>query len=302
MSIPVGRESWGGSGRWKTATLLLIVVVAAQLLFTAGLLTELSSLRSKYNRQYLELKNLQNQHEALLNQYAALNQTLNKLLENYQKLRRKINLHSGTEDVTPLITPGDPAVGQLVLSLTGGWQRPGDTGELLDDVFVLYSWVVSNIEYRGDSLYPVLPSSPDGPLEFRDDVWQFANETLQLGAGDCEDMAILLCSLILNYVGDAYPAECIIIVGSNEAHVAVQLYLENGKMVILDPAGRYYTCNALWQITAKDVETEIHEWLNYWAPFLGSGVRVSAVFSDKIYVEFSSTENYVSWMLSRGPS
>ena len=302
MSILIPQEPRGTPNRWKTIAIILAVLVATQLLFTGVLLTEIISLRRDYSKQYLKLKNLQNQKEALLNKYITLNQTLNKWLESYEKLRKKVNLHSGTNDVKPLITPEDPGVSQLVLSLTGGWQRPGNTRELLDDAFILYNWVVENIEYRSDSPYPVLPPTPDGPLEFREDVWQFANETLQLSAGDCEDMAILLCSLILNYVDGVYPVECIIIEGSSEAHVAVQLYLGNGKIVILDPAGRYYTCDAFWQITAKDVETEVHDWLNYWAPILGSGVHVSAVFSDEIYVEFASTENYISWMLGRGVS
>lgn len=43
------------------------------------------------------------------------------------------------------------------------------------------------------------------------DNWQFSIETLERGEGDCEDMAILLCSLLRNYI----PPEEVFVVAGN---------------------------------------------------------------------------------------
>jgi len=65
--------------------------------------------------------------------------------------------------------------------------------ELSKDAFdAIRQWVVDNIHYISD--------------EERwgvDDYWQTSEETLSLSTGDCEDIAILLCSLLRAYGIDA---------------------------------------------------------------------------------------------------
>ena len=53
-------------------------------------------------------------------------------------------------------------------------------------------WVAGNIEYMSDEEQRGV-----------DDYWQTSEETLSLGTGDCEDFAILLCSLLRAYGIDA---------------------------------------------------------------------------------------------------
>jgi hypothetical protein len=53
-------------------------------------------------------------------------------------------------------------------------------------------WVADNIEYMSDEEQWGV-----------DDYWQTSEETLSLGTGDCEDFAILLCSLLRAYGIDA---------------------------------------------------------------------------------------------------
>lgn len=56
---------------------------------------------------------------------------------------------------------------------------------LTPDWIALRDWVGSNIQYRFDNV-------SHGQGEY----WQFSRETLTLRTGDCEDSAILLCSLL----------------------------------------------------------------------------------------------------------
>jgi hypothetical protein len=163
----------------------------------------------------------------------------------------------------------------------------------------LYDWVVSNITYNYDGFYPILPLSLPGDVTYITEMWQFPNETLSVRRGDCEDMAILLCSMIRNYVEGNYWAECIWIAGSDGGHVAVQIPVSDDKIAILDPAGNYFTSDGLGHLVSKDISTEVGTWLDYWKPQLGNDVRVYRVFADYMDQSFISTVEYTAWMYSR---
>jgi predicted transglutaminase-like cysteine proteinase len=103
------------------------------------------------------------------------------------------NLQSGRLYVTPddplvlaaldlqsgrlYVTPDDPLVLAALDNIT--------TSNLAPDWMELRDWVAKNVEYVSDN-------ETHGVVEY----WQFPNETLTLGTGDCEDFSILLCSLL----------------------------------------------------------------------------------------------------------
>ena len=68
-----------------------------------------------------------------------------------------------------------------------------------NDFDAIREWVATNIRYRSDRENFGL-----------NDYWQFPLETLERGSGDCEDIAILLCSLLRSYG-----------VQSNQVYVAI---------------------------------------------------------------------------------
>jgi hypothetical protein len=241
----------------------------------------------------------QSQISSLQSQLAMINSSFQEYVNAYNYLRDRVNMRWDQSNVKPFITPSDPLVSSTVYSITGWWSNTSDWNEFWRDVKALYDWVVENIEYRYDGLYPMLPDTPFGSLEFWNDMWQFPNETLKLGRGDCEDMAILLASMIMNYNGMRYDVEVILISGAKGAHAAVQLPVIGGQIVILDPAGHYYTHDAWGNIASKDIDAEINNWLNYWKPKLGSDVRVVRVFSDYIDIKFNNMSEYLTWMYSR---
>jgi transglutaminase-like putative cysteine protease len=123
-----------------------------------------------------------------------------------------------------------------------------------------------------------------------------SNETLDLKRGDCEDQAILLCSMIRCYTNESYATACVWITGSYAAHVGVQIPVAGDKLVIFDPAGNYYSKDLLGNIVFNDISVEIDNWLNYWKSTIGSDISVYRVFSDYIDLTFASTSEYLSWM------
>lgn len=275
----------------------------------------LSSQYASLNSQYLSLKEsydeldssydeLDSSYDLLNSSYASLQSQFDELQDSYDsvasdyyEIRDQLNHRSQHYDVELFITPNDTSVQQTIDQVTGGWSDPSDWNEYWTDLKALYDWVVSNIPYNYDGLFPVLPSIMSDDVNYTTEMWQFPNETLSLGRGDCEDLAILLCSLVRGYSQD-YWIECILITSSSAGHAAVQIPVSEDKLAILDPAGQYYT-SLLGDLVSKDISTEINSWLNYWKPKMGNDVRVYRVFSDYMDQTFSSTSDYTSWMYDR---
>ena len=299
--------------KWHIISLVLALVVILQLILYVNLNFRYDSLSSKYRALETQHNSLQTQyneleitHDSLQSQYSRLSSNYNKVKNQYDDfssgydhLRYEVNQRCLHLNTSKFVTPDDASVKQIVLEVTGGWSNPSDWNEYWDDVKDLYDWVVNNIEYRSDGLYPVLPVDPSLGINYEAEMWQFPNETLDIRKGDCEDMAILLASMIRNYGAENYWIECIAIQGSLGGHAAVQLPVSENKIAILDPAGNYYTSDAWGNLDQKDLSTEINDWLNYWKPDIGSDVCVERVFSNDLDKSFSSTNEYISWMSNR---
>jgi hypothetical protein len=222
-------------------------------------------------------------------------------VSDYQRLQGLVNQRWDHNGLERFITPRDPAVAEVVCQVAGESKNQNQsTLQYWADIKAMYDWVVNNIQYRNDSLTPMLPNDPSGNLQYITEVWQFPNETLNMKEGDCKDMAVLLCSMIRYYNSLDYQAECIVLSSSTVGHVAVQLPVSGSQLVILDPALKYYTHNITGYIVPGDITTEINNWLGY-VGFEGmpNDAHVCRVFSDYIDINFASTNSYLTWMYSR---
>ena len=261
------------------------------------------SLRSQVTDLSSQISELQTQRDTLTSEISSLTSqivnlqtTYDDYVAAYQKLRRLINQRSIYIDISDFITPQDPDVISTMYSITGGWNDTSNFNEFLNDIKALYIWTRDNIEYRDDGLSPILPSDPVNSLQYREDMWQFPNETLELRKGDCDDKAILLCAMIRSYTNRVYAAECVWITSSTAAHVGVQVPGPDDRLAIFDPTGNFYSSDFFGNVVFNDVSVEINNWLNYWKPTMGNDIQVYRVFSDQIDQTFSSTSEYLFWM------
>ncbi len=118
------------------------------------------------------------------------------------------------------ITPNDPIIKSLVRDIQQ------DKFPLIPDWIAIRDWVGNNIEYPPDD------ADDDGEPDYdyikhgQWEYWQLPRETLFLGTGDCEDYAILLCSL---YRAIGFKTNEVYVVLGNKGesyHGWVKVYIE----------------------------------------------------------------------------
>jgi hypothetical protein len=126
-----------------------------------------------------------------------------------------------------------------VLENTGGFS--GSQDDYWRDCKRLYDWVVNNIPYSSDSHIPVLPESSSVELRWQQDYWGMPSETIEDETGYCEDMAVLLTSMLRGYNKGEYGIWVLLIRSEESGHAAVAFPVQGGSLTILDPAGNYYT-------------------------------------------------------------
>ena len=250
----------------------------------------------------LDTQQMLTRYQALQEMYIELQSEYNKYVDNYQTLKTLTDLRVMKGDLSYLITPTNPAVVSLVQNITGKTGNTTDPNSYWKDIKAMYDWVAANIKYRVDSLYPVLPDNPADAvngLTQTDSASQYPNETLAFRAGDCDDIAALLTSMIRCYFSNQFLVECIWITGANAGHVGVVIPFSGDQIVILDPIRGYYSHDTLGNIALNMISSEIYNWLNLWRSSLGNDVHVYRVYSDYMDKAFNGTEDYINWMYSR---
>jgi len=215
--------------RFKILIILLMIITS--ILFSGYIIRYRQYSNSLSQQNYLENElinydeeksNLENKIESietninveneniidLENKISKANNNINQLKEQidvYQKLK--------TNDMTVFVTPNNEKIKSFVNQI--------DT----DDPVNIYRFVRDEIKYLEDYL----------TYDYRFEYWQFPEETLTLKTGDCEDQAILLCTL---FRAKGYtPEEVKIAFGlttANTGHAWVELFYQ-GDWIVFDP-------------------------------------------------------------------
>ena len=216
-------------------------------------------------------------------------------------LRDQINIRLGQgQDTRTFITPDDPLIIAKVREITEGHIQDGNNYWL--DCYRIYCWVAYHTHYTADSYTPVLPGVVNGPLEWRSDFWRMPAETLNDGVGDCEDIAVLLASMLLNYTegkSDIWVLGIKTADTDPKGHVAVVIPVEGNKLAILDPYSGYCTWDYLEdEFLFDNISIAINKWLLHWAQDMPDA-QVFEIFSDQFHHYFNSTEGFINWVIEQ---
>jgi transglutaminase-like putative cysteine protease len=122
------------------------------------------------------------------------------------------------DQVKLFITPREPTIIALKNELLK------DAPLKVKDWIALRNWVGDNIQYKHDNEVYGVP-----------EYWQFGKETISLKTGDCEDFAILLCSLLRS--AGYSPNDVYVVIGQNANgyHAWVKINLETLGWYNLEP-------------------------------------------------------------------
>jgi len=252
-------------------------------------------------------------YNTLSSSYSALQLERNSLIQriatmnvNFANLLATIRLRTfAGSNSTQFITPDDPAIKSLVFQITGGYA--GTDSDFWSDIANLQGWVVLHIGYSYDTYTPMISGSLESGLSigWREDFWRYPTETLDDRHGDCEDMAILLTTMIRCYfkhcVGTLYAAYAMSVRGPVTAHMAVVIPVSGGKIVILDPAGRFVTGLDLFLtrwLTARPASDAMNDYFSYWRTGGITFTHVGKIFNENTYRTFSTLPEFLAWITS----
>ena len=116
--------------------------------------------------------------------------------------------------------------------------------------------------------------------------------------GDCEDMALLLASMLRSYNEPNYDVWVLLIrssVPEVPGHAAVAFPVAGGRLTILDPAGNYYTGYPYGTLQSESASVAVSKWLSHWAREM-PGAEIVEAFSETDYQQFSSTDEFLTWV------
>jgi len=292
-------------GLWKKLLIAAAVLLVISVSLCGSLWHQLNTTRTRLNDTNNQLNETVTRLNETITQLNAIKLEMESLadekqiLSSYVNLREQINLRLGIGQNGQLfITPDDPEVSTIVQEITSKYSEV----ELWKAYAAMFQWIIGNIKYSVDSPMPLLPESINGTLEWRGDFWRLPAETIRDGAGDCEDTAVLLTSMLLNFNQRKYPAWVVGVrtfASKPRAHIAVAIPIADNRLTIFDTAGRYYTpFPDLGGFGCQDVPLAIDHWLNHLETNFEKempNAQVYMAFSENFYQEFSSTQEFANW-------
>lgn len=192
-----------------------------------------TSLQSSYTDTLNEISALSSEVDNLQSYVNSFQLEVNSIQDNLQQAQSQIDVVEKRTNPTSTqkesyVTPDDPAVVDRVAALggTGQWDW-SIARDFLD-------WVVANIEYESD---PEIPNPYDYGATTRGEWYKYPSETLSEGCGDCEDLAILLASMLRANGGVG--TYVLTVYTQDSGHALVITRVEGQNAAIWDPAYRW---------------------------------------------------------------
>ncbi len=272
----------------------LMRMANSNITYLQGLSYNYSVLKSKYSSLAADYNKLRKAYRVLHSEYVDLKRKYNALWASDQKVLRTLSILSGkltilyNESITNTLIP-------YAFKRTLNWYEiylirdkvyeavGSDRGSFWLAIQDIYKWVITHVKYVHDTphlLVLVNYTVVNGKLVISDlrfdwvrNYIQTPRETIELGQGDCDDMAVLTYAMIKYYMigirlhdQPLYIAK--IIMNNGYAHMAVFLPTENGTLTIIDPAGRYLTIY-ISLMDSRNPLDELFTYSNYWSSYGG---------------------------------
>ncbi len=279
------------TGFWRKLTLALSLALVLSLVGVARLWYQLEAMRTHTYAVPAMPEDIIESRAKL--DSSAVSAEDRQLLSSYAKLRAEINRRLGMgQDALSFVTPDSPAIAGLVKEITGGYKE--NSTEFWRDCDNIFRWITQNITYSPDTYTPLMPESPTASLSWVEEFWRTPEETLRDKTGDCEDLTMLLASMLLNYNEGRYSVWVIVMGNDSESHIGVAVPVAGKMLTIMDPTVFYITGPNCYILSSRDIDIAVNDWLSHWAEKI-PGVRIKSVFNDKFRRDFLSTQGFINW-------
>lgn len=219
--------------------------------------------------------------------------------QSFTRFARILWLHGSLGPQTQRLIDPDRVMGYVLSRVVGRLYDPNHPEWLDEDIEQIYLWVKDNIINSYDTYFPdieVVYVNISGKLYPKEikftlhrEYVQNPEETLTRRAGDCEDQAILVTSMLQAYLqrlGEAYMV-CVISMEYDITHCA-SIAIVQGTVYVLDTAMEYFD---------KDVNAYnvIRSWLAY-IDFDPQYVDKVMVVNDNFYQVFRGINEFIAWL------
>lgn len=227
----------------------------------------------------------------ILEAYKALNESLSKFAHI-------IWLHTSLGPQTRKLIDPDMVRDYVLGRVVGRLYDPQHPEWLDEDIKRIYTWVKDNIINAYDSYFPdieIVYVNISGQLYPKGIVFslhkeyvQNPEETILRKAGDCEDQAILVTSMLEAYLQHLGKAYMVCILSREDVTHCASIAIVNRTLYILDTAMEYYG-------KGTDAYTTIRGWLAY-IDYDPQYIDKVLVINDSLFTTFRSFNQFIAWL------
>jgi len=240
------------------------------------LLSNHSSLQEDYTSLQNDYNNLMNDYNSLMQERNSLVDEWNDLVSDWNSLIEMIDVRYGiNESMCDFITPEEPKVVSAKNNIISS-----DNNLSWEDMNTINEWVYNNVKYNNDTFIDYNTGS------FFEEFWEYPNETLQNGFGDCEEHANLMVSLSKaeEDVGYLWCAYVTLVTGSvEEGHICVFVNVDGDRMYIYDPT---------WNWHSGSSESEQSSLNQYITENGFDEIIVNAIYDEQNYYSFANNQEF----------
>ena len=247
------------------------------------LIESYEKLRLQYDDVESRYEDLKEKYSNLVSKYSEINVSLPKIKKRLEEISDRILTPS--DRIPDMLKQASPAMVKDIVYRE--LELRAETPPEIKAKKVL-EWIMLNLHYSDDDFHQYLI---DNRLESYQDFLSLPNETLVRGGGDCEDLAVLVYTMLKAVLKKGEQIYIVQITGRGLRHVGVIYELED-KFMILDPAGGYVTdAKISLEMSVKRGLKAYKIWLNPLAIRReGKKFLMESGFAKLIYTKSSSVE------------
>jgi len=246
---------------------------------------EYRAVQTMYINLNSDLAQLENENSVLNEELNDANKNWMSLSTNVLEFREELYSYCVLNESFPRIFSSNELdkIAAKVEEITRG------DNDIWDGLNSIHKYVRDEVDYVYDSEVPVISTyryygDDDDPLlidfetQYRQNMYQSLDFTVEYEQGDCDDQAMLEYAMIKYYqryvLEEEYQLYLVYMGWEDSAHLTVFQPVQGDNICILDPAGQYQT-GTTSSLTQNSIRDELMKYQNHWYDEYGAILELS---------------------------